>query len=118
MFSGARDKVNKMGGLAAWKEREKMGKEGFNGAGSGAGWGWDGGGEKGYGGEGGERDEDERSGREETEGDEREDRQGEEEKEEEEEDEDEGFTMDMMLRSLNIDVGVIGFDKEGQRWTD
>ena len=27
-----------------------------------------------------------------------------------------GFTMDMMLRSLNIDLELIGFDKEGQRW--
>lgn len=26
------------------------------------------------------------------------------------------FTMDMMLRSLNIELGVIGYDKEEQRW--
>lgn len=26
------------------------------------------------------------------------------------------FTMDMMLRSLNIDLDVIGYDKDGQRW--
>ena len=31
---------------------------------------------------------------------------------------DQGFTMDMMLRSLNIDLELIGFDKEGQRWVD
>ena len=35
-----------------------------------------------------------------------------------EEDGDKGFTMDMMLRSLNIELSVIGFDKEGQRWVD
>lgn len=27
------------------------------------------------------------------------------------------FTMDMMLRSLNIDLDVIGYDKEFQKWT-
>jgi len=27
------------------------------------------------------------------------------------------FTMDMMLRSLNIELKVIGYDKRGQRWT-
>lgn len=27
------------------------------------------------------------------------------------------FTMDMMLRSLNIDLDVIGYDKELQKWT-
>lgn len=26
------------------------------------------------------------------------------------------FTMDMMLRSLNIDLDVIGYDKELQKW--
>ena len=31
---------------------------------------------------------------------------------------DQGFTMDMMLRSLNIDLELIGFDKEGQKWVD
>lgn len=28
------------------------------------------------------------------------------------------FTIDMMLRSLNIDLDVIGYDKELQKWTD
>jgi len=42
---------------------------------------------------------------------------GEKEKEEEEDD-DEGFTMDMMLKSLNIELDVIGFDKKEQRWVD
>jgi len=26
------------------------------------------------------------------------------------------FTMDMMLKTLNIDLTLIGYDKEGQRW--
>lgn len=26
------------------------------------------------------------------------------------------FTIDMMLQSLNIDLDVIGYDKQGQRW--
>lgn len=26
------------------------------------------------------------------------------------------FTMDMMLKTLNIDLRLIGYDKEGQRW--
>ncbi|KAK4626219.1 uncharacterized protein CLAFUR5_12081 [Fulvia fulva] len=29
---------------------------------------------------------------------------------------DDTFTMDMMLRSLNIELGVIGYDKETQKW--
>ncbi|KXT03041.1 hypothetical protein AC578_658 [Pseudocercospora eumusae] len=30
--------------------------------------------------------------------------------------EDDSFTMDMMLRSLNIDLNVIGYDKAAQKW--
>ncbi|KAK4503553.1 hypothetical protein PRZ48_004468 [Zasmidium cellare] len=30
---------------------------------------------------------------------------------------DDTFTMDMMLRSLNIDLDLIGYDKDAQRWT-
>ncbi|KAM0709745.1 hypothetical protein Q7P35_003785 [Cladosporium inversicolor] len=29
---------------------------------------------------------------------------------------DDSFTIDMMLQSLNIDLDVIGYDKQGQRW--
>lgn len=28
------------------------------------------------------------------------------------------FTMDLMLKSLNVDLKDIGFDKELQRWID
>ncbi|OJD14716.1 hypothetical protein AJ78_04971 [Emergomyces pasteurianus Ep9510] len=31
-------------------------------------------------------------------------------------DEDESFTMDMMLKSLNINLDIIGFDKDTQQW--
>ncbi|KAB2580957.1 DNA repair protein dds20 mei5 [Lasiodiplodia theobromae] len=31
---------------------------------------------------------------------------------------DDSFTMDMMLKALNIDPKMIGWDKEGQRWVD
>ena len=28
------------------------------------------------------------------------------------------FTMAMMLRTLNVDLDIIGYDREGQRWID
>ncbi|OJD35796.1 dna repair protein dds20 mei5 [Diplodia corticola] len=31
---------------------------------------------------------------------------------------DDSFTMDTMLKTLNIDLKMIGWDKEGQRWVD
>ncbi|EER38150.1 conserved hypothetical protein [Histoplasma capsulatum H143] len=33
-----------------------------------------------------------------------------------ESDEDESFTMDMMLKSLNIELDIIGFDADTQQW--
>ena len=41
-----------------------------------------------------------------------------EEEEKAEDDEESGYTMAMMLQSLNVDLGVVGFDKEAQRWVD
>lgn len=29
---------------------------------------------------------------------------------------DDSFTMDMMLKTLNIDLALIGYNKEAQRW--
>jgi hypothetical protein len=29
-----------------------------------------------------------------------------------------GFTMDMMLKQLNIELELIGFDSELQKWID
>ncbi len=31
---------------------------------------------------------------------------------------DQEFTMAMMLRTLNVDLDVIGYDREQQRWAD
>lgn len=33
-------------------------------------------------------------------------------------DEEGGYTMDLMLKSLNVDLRVIGFDKGLQKWVD
>jgi Swi5-dependent recombination DNA repair protein 1 len=125
LFASTRDRVNGMGGVAAWRDREKEQKE----------WRtkWD-------------REEME-SAREkaaaDNEGqDDREvetynerDVEGREEEQEEEtsgKDDDvsclrpfllgwsadvrQSFTMDMMLKTLNIDLKLIGYDKEAQRW--
>ena len=138
LFASTRDRVNRMGGVGAWREREKEQRE------------WRTKWEK-------EEMEAERGGRGEAEGEEEgeerresgdreyerdrgEDEQ--EEKVEEGNDDDvsgtglwrlggreggwvlclevanvsQSFTMDMMLRTLNIDLGVIGYDRQGQRW--
>jgi hypothetical protein len=136
VFEGVKARVEGMGGVKAWKEMER-GK----GRDKGWGWGWEREGEKG--GKGGDGDEDGEGvgeGEIEDEDDEmrlRKDGKGEEEEEEEEEVrfffffglEIKGwsntrgpflqeFTMAMMLQSLSIDLDVIGYDKEGQRWVD
>ncbi|MCJ1403937.1 hypothetical protein MMC11_007160 [Xylographa trunciseda] len=114
IFAGVRDRVNRMGGVGAWREREREGRERWGGGGGG---GWDDGGERTGLGEG----EDEEEGveeRREREGGEESDRVQERRRVEGEAGEDEGFTMDMMLKSLNIELGVIGYDKEMQRWID
>jgi Swi5-dependent recombination DNA repair protein 1 len=123
VYASARDRVNKMGGVGAMRERERE---------KGGSWGWegeekgDGGGQgegdcedgTGFGGEdGGERDgrdeRGERDGR-----DERDEREEGGKAEEEEVRDEEGYTMDMMLKTLNIDLDVIGYDKTLQRWID
>lgn len=116
-----------MGGVGAWREREKEQRE------------WRTKWEK-------EEMEAERGGRGEVEGEEEEERRerdrDEEEKVEEGNDDDvsgqdfgdwegreggwvlclevanvlQSFTIDMMLRTLNIDLDVIGYDRQGQRW--
>ncbi|MCJ1281146.1 hypothetical protein MMC26_000464 [Xylographa opegraphella] len=113
LFAGVRDRVNRMGGVGAWRQREREGRERWGGGGGG----WDDGGEKRGGGE--------QEGEEEEEGvEERREREGGGERDRVEErsgwegGDDDGFTMDMMLQSLSIDLGVIGYDKEMQRWID
>ena len=78
MFETARERVDREGGVRGLRERERVGRRG-----------WEGDGEE-----------------------------GEDVDEEREEEEEAGYTMDMMLRSLNVEVGVIGFDKGLQKWVD
>lgn len=103
VFVGVKERVERAGGVKGLKGRER---------GGGGGWGWDepGKGEGGDGDGGREGCEDEDGGEVE---------EGGEEREEEEEEEEEGeYTMDMMLKSLNIDLALIGFDKKAQKWVD
>ncbi|KAF2661900.1 hypothetical protein K491DRAFT_686875 [Lophiostoma macrostomum CBS 122681] len=107
LFAGTRDRVNRMGGVGAWREREKEQKE----------WRakWD-----------REEMEAERERREGEEGgretpedtyEEQDVPEGLENKEEQfEGHDDDSFTMDMMLKTLNIDLKLIGYDKDAQRW--
>jgi hypothetical protein len=108
LFRSARDRVNKMGGVGAWRERTKKQSRG------------------GWGDEGAEEEKNE-DGSDFTEAQKEaraimlEDMKAEMEKygekeEVEEEKDDESFTMDMMLKQLNVELGVIGYDKASQRW--
>lgn len=125
VYRGARDRVNRMGGVAAVRERERERKR----TRTEDAWGWeersappergeDGEGEEGD--EGEEVNEMEEMERERREGSGLEDVEAEEDNHEEEDEGDGegGYTMDMMLKTMNIDLGVIGFDREGQRWID
>lgn len=100
-------RVEGMGGVKGWRQKEREKREGF--LGGGGGWGW---GEEGVG----------RNVEDEGGGDERDDRETEENERkkslEEEDDNEETFTMSMMLRSLNIDLQLIGYDPEAQKWID
>ncbi|MCJ1353048.1 MAG: ERAD-associated protein [Icmadophila ericetorum] len=104
VYAKVKDRVNRMGGVGAWKEKERN---------SGWGGGWDEEKKDTH-----EEDVDERGNAE------REDERDGLEQERmdrykaDEVDEDAGFTMDMMLKNLNIELGLIGFDREGQRWID
>ncbi|MCJ1462419.1 ERAD-associated protein [Pseudocyphellaria aurata] len=106
VFAVVAARVEGMGGVKGWRQKEREKREGFLGGG---GWGW----EEEYG---------DRKGEDEGGGDERDDR-GAEEKEqtkaqEPEDDSEETFTMSMMLRSLNVDFQLIGYDPEAQKWLD
>ncbi|KAK1690327.1 hypothetical protein BDP55DRAFT_724887 [Colletotrichum godetiae] len=102
VFEGSRERVEGMGGLKAWRRARRedevrfrgMMEEGEKGVGKGRGceeW------EEGDDGGGGDEGEGE----------------GEEEEEEEEE-----FTMGTMLRSMNIDFEIIGYDEDTGWWRD
>ncbi|KAL4950875.1 hypothetical protein BDW69DRAFT_171184 [Aspergillus filifer] len=110
VFTGAQERISRMGGVKAWREKMKSDD---------ARWeqeemeSW-------FGNVDGrdlEFDEDEvRIKKEEV----REEMEREKEKmgvkEEESEAESEEFTMDMMLKTLNIELATVGYDKAGQRW--
>ncbi|RMJ25896.1 hypothetical protein PHISP_03230 [Aspergillus sp. HF37] len=91
VFVGASERVGRMGGMEGYKERVRESKA------AAARW-----------------DEEERSV--EDEGEREEVKKEEEEKEKENEGEDEEFTMEFMLKTLNIDPKTIGYDCAGQRW--
>ncbi|KAF2276960.1 uncharacterized protein EI97DRAFT_375755 [Westerdykella ornata] len=108
LFARTRDRVNRMGGVAAWREREKEQKE----------WRkkWD-----------REEMEAERARWEEEKGDEDNARfddyeygggEGEEMEKQEEvgPNDDQSFTMGMMLNTLNVGLKLIGYDNTSQRW--
>ncbi|PGH28161.1 hypothetical protein AJ80_00051 [Polytolypa hystricis UAMH7299] len=106
LFGVAKESVEKMGGVKGWRESVRRGVRARN-------MYWD---ERadGYGaiegqeGEGEGREEVERR-RGEGEGEGGEDGGG---------DDDEGFTMEMMLKSLNIELHLLGYDKVNQQWID
>ncbi|GAD98733.1 DNA repair protein Dds20/Sfr1, putative [Paecilomyces variotii No. 5] len=117
LFVSARDKVFRMGGVRAWKERAKKSRERWDDREDTLeDWGHN-------------LDEDERERRKaemldsldldidsRVERDKEKEDEDDEDDEEEEEEEEESFTMDMMLKNMNIDLGTIGFDKVNQRW--
>ena len=114
VFDGARDKVNKMGGVGAMRDRERQSKE--------KAWGWD---DEPKRDEEADGDDNERSQEDsdgfrigEKEGEEQDEREKGAERVETYGEDDEGYTMDMMLRTLNIDLDVIGYDKGLQKWID
>ncbi|KAL2271249.1 hypothetical protein VTJ83DRAFT_620 [Remersonia thermophila] len=100
LFELVRERAEGMGGARAWRENERRKAR------SGGFWADEDGQER-----GGERDED---------GEERDEEEDDEEetKREEEEEEGEEFTMAMMLKSLNIDPDVLGWDAGEGKWRD
>lgn len=124
MFERARDKVNRMGGVGAIREKERERSRG------GMGFGWDDGAAKVEREDGEEGEGEAREGEEEGESgyDRRRDAEDEIDAREEGvgkradeawgDDDEAGYTMDMMLRSLNVELEVIGFDSGLQKWVD
>ena len=113
VFGGARDKVNKMGGVGAMRDRERQSKE--------KAWGWDDEPKRDE-----QADDEDERGQEDSDGFRIGEKEGEEQDEREEGaekvdaygEDDEGYTMDMMLKTLNIDLDIIGYDKGLQKWID
>ncbi|KAK2875043.1 hypothetical protein FQN49_001822 [Arthroderma sp. PD_2] len=116
LFVSAKDKVNRMGGVRVYNEKmrkRKMREQEWGG--------WD---DK----QDGDRDDDEEVGsdvereleRRKAEVEEmvciQEKEEGEREEQEESEGNEETFTMDMMLKGLHVNLELIGYDKDDQRW--
>ncbi|KAI9705922.1 MAG: hypothetical protein M1836_005328 [Candelina mexicana] len=112
MFTSVRDRVNRMGGPAAWRDMQRKKAEWRSG--------------------GFDEPEEKKADSEDEEAADVEKRdlyaeydvEPEESREEsggqylDEGKDDDAFTMDMMLQSLNIELNVIGYDKQQQRWVD
>ncbi|KAL8785029.1 MAG: hypothetical protein Q9213_003622 [Squamulea squamosa] len=104
VFVGMKEKVDGMGGWKKWRSREVEGARGWD----------DEEGQKANNrGDGADRQEEGIEERKERRRSERA-----EEEQAEDEDEDEGFTMERMLKSLDIPLEIIGYDKVSQRWND
>ncbi|KAL4970467.1 putative DNA repair protein Dds20/Mei5 [Aspergillus stella-maris] len=110
VFTGAQERMSRMGGVKAWREKMKSddtrwGQEEM---------------ESWFGNVDGrdlEFDQDEiRLRREEVRQEMERAREKNGREEEEAEAESEEFTMDMMLKTLNIELATVGYDKDGQRW--
>ncbi|KAI5298473.1 hypothetical protein KEM55_003341 [Ascosphaera atra] len=112
VFEGAKKRVDAMGGVKAWREKMNEKQNSFQA------WDtyvvesaeWGGGSEAGSEVDG--EDTYQRNARVEDASKENESRSGALQVDDEEE-----FTMGMMLKILNVDLKVIGFDKDGQKWT-
>lgn len=108
VFGGMKAKVDGMGGWKKWRSTQAEGATGWNDSQEE---------NKGYAEKYGSDGEDE--GKEEKRERRRMERDVKEQAEkEDEDDEDEGFTMEKMLKSLEIPLEVIGYDKAQQRWND
>ncbi|PLB48287.1 hypothetical protein P170DRAFT_359785 [Aspergillus steynii IBT 23096] len=110
VFAGAQERVTRLGGMKAWREQMRNNNSRWEQEEMDS---WYGGAE----GDGVDVDEEELEARKaemleqwDVPGKEAEDKKREEATEEEE------FTMDFMLKTLNVDLKLIGYDKEGQRW--
>ncbi|KAI4240214.1 MAG: hypothetical protein L6R40_005243 [Gallowayella cf. fulva] len=104
VFRSMKEKVDAMGGIAGWRRKEAEGRRSWDDADEGR--------------------KDQRAGFGGEDGTEVERRQLREENEEEKrleaeaEEDEEGFTMETMLKGMNIPLEMIGYDKESQGWND
>ncbi|EEP82236.1 predicted protein [Uncinocarpus reesii 1704] len=114
LFASARDRVNRMGGVGVWREKMRQSKLRK------AEWDTCGGADGGEDADGSDVEREKEARRREIEDGIDAGGRGDSDREEHESEkgDDETFTMDMMLKNLNIDLKMIGFDKENQRWID